>query len=322
MAESEQRKLIRFGNSSYVIAIPKGWIDKNKLKKGDSLFVEETSKNELVLSTKLAKESEIKSISLNLDNLDPKDFERDLISAYMNNYSEINIIGKNLKQKYNMIAKSIQEKVGLEISEENDNQITAKDILDLEAISLDKTVRRLDNMLRSMFEEILEGAKSGKIKDWTLKEIENTELGINKFYFLSWKIIRKCQDDPRVLQKFKLDSRGISNIQWVVLHLEYIGDELKRLAKILHKKGIPNQKEFIPVLEKIEEGYISMIGSFYSNDIMSARNLAANKKSKIEMCEKILDTAPAESPEGAESVVEKLKSIYGFVHSISRVIGY
>ena len=37
----EQRKLIRLGNSSFAIALPKDWVDKSGLKKGDNVFLEQ-----------------------------------------------------------------------------------------------------------------------------------------------------------------------------------------------------------------------------------------------------------------------------------------
>ena len=36
----EQRKLIKLGNSSFALALPKEWVDKSGLKKGDNIFVE------------------------------------------------------------------------------------------------------------------------------------------------------------------------------------------------------------------------------------------------------------------------------------------
>ncbi len=320
---TEQRKLIRFGNSSFIIAIPKEWITKNKLKKGDLIFLEETPNNEIILSTKASKEKAHKSIDIHFGgNKDIKNFERELISVYTNNYSEINILGEGLNQKSNVISKIVQEKIGLEISEQTNNKIIIRDILDLEAISLDKTIRRLDNMIRALFEEIKGGVEAGKIKDWTLKEIYNIDQGINKFYFLSWKIIRRCQEDPKVLYKLKLNSRKLSDIQWVVLHLEHIGDELKRLAKILHTVGVINQKELSSALKTIEETYISMINSYYTNDLEAARKLSTKKRELNDLYEKLFFTKSNTVPKGTESVIEKLKSVTGYVHNISRVIGY
>lgn len=321
MAEQGSKKLIRFGNSSFIITLPKSWIDKHKLKKGDLIFIEETPTNELILNTKGVRERKVKTTTLNFESMNLKDFERELISAYMNNYSEINITGKNLGQRTNIFSKMIQDKVGLEITDQNNEQIIVKDVLDLEAMSLDKVIRRLDNMVRATFEEIKGGVKMGKIGDWSLKEISATEEAINKFYYLSWKITRKCQEDPRLLNDLKLTNRKIFDIQWVALHLEYIGDELKRLAKTINTIGVFNQKKLLVALESTEDGYISMINAFYKEDLESARRLMAEKGSRTELCEDILPSN-AKFPVGAERVVEKLKSISGFIHNISRVIGY
>ena len=38
---TEFRKLMAFGNSSYVVSVPKAWVEKNRLKKGDVLVVDE-----------------------------------------------------------------------------------------------------------------------------------------------------------------------------------------------------------------------------------------------------------------------------------------
>ena len=47
----EFRKLIGFGKSSFVVSIPKGWTQRNKLNKGDIVYLHE-EENALVLSAK------------------------------------------------------------------------------------------------------------------------------------------------------------------------------------------------------------------------------------------------------------------------------
>ena len=39
MVNIDVRKLISFGKGSYIISMPKGWIEKNNLKKGDLISV-------------------------------------------------------------------------------------------------------------------------------------------------------------------------------------------------------------------------------------------------------------------------------------------
>jgi len=322
MADQEQRKLIRFGNSSYIIAIPKSWIVKNKLKKGDTVFIEETPNNEIILTTKGGSDKESKSIKINFDPKNHKTFERELNSAYIGNYNEIKVVVKDLSQKAAaQVSKIIQDKIGLEISDQSEDQITVRDILDFEAISTEKIIRRLDNIIRSMIDDIKSSVEEGKFKEWTMKEIYNADAGINKFYFLGWKIIRKCQEDPRTLHKLKLNSRKISDIQWLILHMEYTGDELKRLAKILHTQGIHHQDALLKAMTAIEEEYLTMIKSFYNKDTAAARALSSKKKSMMELYENLF-LKDKKKREGTETIVEKFKAITSFVHNISKVIGY
>ena len=55
----EFRKLIKFGKSSFVISLPKKWLEKNKLKKGDLLYVSE-NENGLSLTSKDNEKKEFK----------------------------------------------------------------------------------------------------------------------------------------------------------------------------------------------------------------------------------------------------------------------
>ena len=48
---TEFRKLMAFGNSSFVVSVPKDWVVKNRLKKGDVLIVDERP-NELTFASK------------------------------------------------------------------------------------------------------------------------------------------------------------------------------------------------------------------------------------------------------------------------------
>ena len=49
----EFRKLIKFGDSSFVVSVPMNWIKRNSLKKGDTIYLEENGEGELILNPKL-----------------------------------------------------------------------------------------------------------------------------------------------------------------------------------------------------------------------------------------------------------------------------
>ena len=318
MAKSEPRKLIKFGNSSFIISIPKEWIDKNGLKKGDIVYLEDNI-DHLVLTLKDKKKPTCKKITISLANKEVDDLRREFTSAYINNYSEIILEGKNERKRSELINKIIQEKVGIEIVEQNDTQTVIKDILDLDAVSFEKITRRLDNVIRSMFEDVISALKMESFKEWTAKEINQADIEVNKLYFLIWKIVRKCQEEPRLSIGLKVTPKELSDTQWLSLHIEYIGDNLKRLAKLLisTKMNAESRKKILELTSSFEKYYLEAINSYYANDKISARKIAGMKHEHQKFCSDFCASDPS-----VEIVGEKFRGIANSIHNIAKIIAY
>src|SRR3989344_1490978 len=101
----EKRKLIKFGSSSHVLSIPNYWLKKHKLKKGDLLYFEENKNGELILFPELVGEESLKKITIKAENKSLERLGREVLSAYINNFNVIIIIGSNL----NAIMKDIRK---------------------------------------------------------------------------------------------------------------------------------------------------------------------------------------------------------------------
>jgi phosphate uptake regulator len=318
MVKSIPRKLIKFGNSSYIISIPKEWIEKNNLKKGDLVYLGEEGEN-IVIALKDRKKSAGKKITISLANRDLDELKREFTSAYINNYNEIILDGKNDRKRSELINKIIQEKVGIEIVEQNDSQTIIKDILDLEAVSFDKITRRLDNVIRSMFEDVISSLKMDSFKEWSVKEIIQADIEANKLYFLIWKIIRKCQEEPGITASMKLSPKELSDMQWLSLHMEYIGDNLKRFAKTMTsvKLDAGSKKKVLELALMFEKDYLASINSYYNNDKINARKIAGLKKEHQKICSDFSASFPM-----LENVVEKMRNIASSVHNIAKIIAY
>jgi phosphate uptake regulator len=318
MVKSEPRRLIKFGNSSYIISIPKEWIDKNDLKKGDILYLENND-DHIIITLKDKKRPTSKRITISLANKDIDNLRREFTSAYINNYNEIILEGKNEKKRNELINKVIQEKVGIEIVEQTDTQTIIKDILDLEAVSFDKITRRLDNVIRSMFEDVISALKMESFKEWTAKEINQADTEVNKLYFLIWKIVRKCQEEPRLGAGLKVTPKELSDTQWLSLHIEYIGDNLKRIAKLLisMKLDSESRKKVLGITSLFEKDYLGAINAYYTNDKMLARKIAGMKHDHQKFCSNFCEECPS-----AQIVGEKFREIANSIHNIAKIIAY
>ena len=84
------RKLVKAGIASFTVSLPKEWIEKNKLKKGDSVYIVEKSANELLLSTEMKEQpKELNEITIVTENKDLETIRREITSAYVNNCNNI-----------------------------------------------------------------------------------------------------------------------------------------------------------------------------------------------------------------------------------------
>ena len=319
MVDLEPKKLIKFGNSSYIVTLPKYWIVKHKLKKGDYIYVEETLKNELILTAKRNKSNdEIRILNIEVDNREIEELRREITSAYIDGYSEIIISGKTLKEK---APKIIEENVGIEILEQTKERIVLKDILDFDAIYTNRVMKRMDNIIRSMFEDLRVGLEKEIFNEWIFKELKRADKEINKLFFLLLKIIRKAQGDARVAQQLKMDNKQLADLQGFVLHLEYTGDALKRIGRILtkHKLSKEDKKDILEVLIAVEDSYIGTLKAYYSNDKSLARKKAGDKRELIKICEKALDKSASKE---VTLISEKVKWIIMCVHNFAKIVAY
>src|SRR3989344_1900199 len=83
----ELRKLIGFGKATFSITLPKKWVKENALVKGDLILIQEKSPEKLEISPKLTEQPElIKEATLNMNEKNLKELERELITAYINDY--------------------------------------------------------------------------------------------------------------------------------------------------------------------------------------------------------------------------------------------
>ncbi len=322
MTESIPRRIIRFGNSSFVVSLPKDWISKHKLKKGDLIYFSENPDNELVLAPKNSQDIPVDNpITIETDDKTVLEIQRELTSAYINSFNEIIFTGKKVSEKKEIIGKIVSEKMGIEITEESSSQVTVKDILDFESLSFERSVKRMDNIIKSMFEELIIGLRGPVFKEWTFKEMSRADRDVNKMYFLILKIVRRCQSDTTSMRKLKVDSRTVSNASWLAFHSEYIGDELKRIAKFLTQEKIieSERKHLLDVILALEKEYIETLSSYHRNDKISAQRLANRKDINLNLCEKFFEKSASQI---RGNMTEKLKGISSTIADIAKIVAY
>jgi bifunctional DNA-binding transcriptional regulator/antitoxin component of YhaV-PrlF toxin-antitoxin module len=86
MKSKEVRRLIKFGDSSHVVSIPKDWIEKNNLQKGDLIFLDENEFGQLLISPDQKKIERVdRGISVCIDKKNEEGNHSLLFEEFFNN---------------------------------------------------------------------------------------------------------------------------------------------------------------------------------------------------------------------------------------------
>ncbi|MBI2110314.1 phosphate uptake regulator PhoU [Candidatus Woesearchaeota archaeon] len=310
----ESRKLIKFGNSSHVVSLPTSWLKKNNLNKGNTVFLKENG-NDLIVSYALKEElREQTAITINSDNKDTEGLAREIVSAYLNRFNTINIVGREIPKRTKEISDIIHNLVALEIVEQTSNKIIAKDFLKLEEVSISEIVRKVDITTRSM----LEDAKASIDKN-NHKTLFEKDKNINKLCFLLFKVMRNAVKEPQLVKTFKLNFIDIFDYWILVTNLEHIADEAKRASRAVAKIKLNEQEkeELKKIFLEIETAYIEIMKAFYQKDKEIAYKVSSKKVPILRACDAFLEK---HQEANLTYIIERVKGMNNSIKNISRSI--
>jgi len=316
----EPRRIIKFGNSSYVISIPKEWIKENQIKKGDLIFLDTSPDGELIIKPKENQnKEEPRQVTMDISKRDFWSIKRELNFFYIDDFDLI--ILKGAHPERDKIENVIKKMIGSQIIENSNELLIIKNILDLESITIKDIFRRTDNLIRSMFMELKEGFEKEKVSSESLKSIYQTDLEINSLYFLLMKIIRKGLKDRQFSKKINKEPLELNYLHHLILNIEIIGDHIKRIAKTMniHTSKSKNIKEIQKILEMTEKTYEETMISYYTNNQEIARKVAEETREIKLRAEEMIKNEKSAS---IGSIIEHLKDIANRLHFISKILAY
>ncbi len=309
----QYRKLIKFGDSSFVISLPKNWVESNSLKKGDSIAVEIGANNELHLLPKSKPERELTEITINLDELpNMETLKTFIISAYLKNFDTINIIGKDLVKSSQNIREYYHKLASTEIVEQNSKKIIARCFLDASNLSVSVLIRRMDVMTRSM----LSDAGESMVGENLLEYISQKDGDVTRLAFLIFKTLRKALNEPELANVLKIEPWDILQYWNVVSSLQSIADQTKRICVHLKRGKIKNKEKLEATFLKVIDHYSNALKSHYTADVDLAMKVIQNRLTVMNVC---MDHLEENMDPITSSIVEKMRNITTRSTNIARI---
>lgn len=311
----EFRRLISFGKSSFVISLPKSWVQRNKLKKSDFVYISEKDE-ELILRPKAeGLEEEKKSITIDIDGKDYFQIKREIIPAYINHYHTITVTGKELRERSKDVREILHNLVALEIMEQTADKIVAKDFLNMERIDMTNLLRKMDVISRAMMSDSILTFEENHYEN-----LKQRDQDVNRLAFLLFRAIRYAYNNPSMLKIYKCTSVDLLIIWQLANALEKFADNTKRVARIKRNMKFTKAQvqELLPFCQEIEKSYLMIMKAYYNQDKALAYQVAGRRRPLLakvnEISDKYLDSA------AMICMTDKLKDLLSDVNTITRIV--
>jgi phosphate uptake regulator len=289
----ELRKVQFTGGSSYVLTLPKEWIDAEKIKKNDSLGVEVQPDGALLITRYTDQEPSQRTKEFDLAGItEPAYLFRLLIGAYISGYTFIVIHSQQRLPPFvrEVVRNFTQMTIGQEVVEETDTEIMLKDLLNPAEMPFDNTIKRMFMIVKAMHDDAITSIRSQNqslANDVTARD--------NDVDRLHWLIARQTN---MILSNATL-SRKMNVSPVMALHyftisriIERIGDHAERIvfiAQPIITKGIdPSVLGKIAKASELSVGIFNRsIVSFFNNDMKKANQNIESLRVLNTLCEEI-----------------------------------
>jgi len=312
----EYRRLISFGKSSFVVSLPKAWINQNKLAKGDLIYLEENGPKLVISKKETDNKNEEREKIIYIDGKSELSIGREVYSTYIQNYPKIVFKGKEIKNKVKELQRVVQSLIALEIMEQRPDSIIAKDFLNMDTVSVEELIRKMDIVTRTMMKEACV-----IFSEDNYESLNERDRDVNRLYFLFYRTILYNLENPlKSLKNFNLSGLDLMRKKYIGFYIEAIADEVRRTARHARLLDVSTekQKEITDFLEEIYKFYIQTMKSAYNRDVDLAFQLSEHKKEfdkKLENMEKDIGKIPH-----LNKVVNRMQRMTSLIHNLGRVL--
>ena len=224
-----KRKIIRIADTTSAITIPKSWIDKNNIIKGNTIDIEEVNNNLIIKSNNEI----IKKTEIDVSSLDEDLIWRFLITSYRKGIDELTVIFKTEEESIN-VEKYVKDLIGWSITKFNKDTINVKELISIENYKIDELLEKSFLLVIDLGNSTLEDIKNKDVK--ALRVIRHRDFVINRYINLALRLLNKYG---------YYEYAKTSSIYKIFTVLEEIGDEFNKIALIYRKNPVTLKKDIL-----------------------------------------------------------------------------
>jgi len=253
------------GKSSLVIAIPKHWLNKSGLVKGDNVSLDiHTDGSLLIYPETTSKQNNKITLPIMVDDAGSSILRR-IIGCYLNGFSTIVLQSNNIfSVEQHLATREAVRMLYMRIMESNSSKIVLQTLLDESMGSVLSGVNRMHMITRSMSEDVL-----NSIKNWDAKRASSVialEDDVDQFMYFILRLIRLASKDSSLARNLELDMLDCLDFQTFVHRIEHVADHLTNIAQnlkiLIEGKMVVSQGILSVLIEAAELAFDSYDLSF------------------------------------------------------------
>ncbi len=272
------------GGSTYIISLPKNWIDELKVKVGENVTIVKNSNQSLTLYPRERRDQEKNHTAVILSSQkDTGDsIKRKIIAAYLSGFKTIKIKTKGMRIP-SVHTKSIRDLVrssmiGTEIVESSSEAMTIQILTRLPELSFDTALKRMYLMANNMVREAIEVLEEVDITH--ADDVTNMDDEVDRFGLYMRRNLVLAIENENILQDMGLQKPSdCLGYRAIVTRIERIADHASLIAK---------RTKFID--EKIDSKILAKIKSLSEKSLqVFEESIAAVQKHDFEKGEKVAE---------------------------------
>lgn len=226
----EVRKVQITGGSTFTVSLPKEWATDSGIEAGSELaFYPE---GEALITTPL-QATRKESVRINAADLSPNELRSQLITLYINGFSEIDLEDDTIDTDRRQVARRVAtELVGFEISSETDDRVVLKDFLDPAELSVHSTVMRMRLLALSMLEDSM-ATLLEQDTEQAMSVIERDD-DVDQLWYVVSRVFRAVLHDPQSVAAIDVTRETCFDYRSCARQLERIADHTVKIAVQSH----------------------------------------------------------------------------------------
>ncbi|MBW3581792.1 MAG: phosphate uptake regulator PhoU [Euryarchaeota archaeon] len=325
--EMERRKVQLSGRTTYVVSLPKRWVDAANIEPGDVVGVDVQDDGTLLIVPESVKRRRLRECVLQLDDLGPTETLRELMAAYLAGYDRIVMRSRGplLAEQLGSARAMTRRTVGLEIVEEKKDEVILQDLADPGQFATRAGLYRLHNIVVGMLNDALTALRTGD-RELALDVVLRDDSVDRMFLMLSKQHMHRLSD-LSVVRKRRVSVKESFFLVQAARTLERCADHAVRVAEALtetREEGLVLPEaawERVGALGKEAIGLLgTAVDSFLKGDRRMAHGVVAvserltRERAELERALLVTDT---EALLGLGLVVESLERVHQYAADLA-----